>query len=74
MIHFSGHYVPQFLKQRDINSYYDLLLYIIYVMESGRFSQSPAFFKRVEHNVEGFLLYVRYGVYTLYFISCPFAY
>ena len=51
-------YVPHFLKQRDINSYYVLLLYIIYVMESGRFSQSPAFFKRAGHNVEGFLLYV----------------
>ena len=53
-----NHYVPHFLKQWDINSYYVLLLYIIYVMESGRFSQSPAFFKRVGHNVEGFLLYV----------------
>ena len=36
-------YVPQFLKQRDINSYYVLLPYIIYVMQSGRFSQCPAF-------------------------------
>ena len=35
-------YVPQFLKQRDINSYYVLLPYIIYVMPSGRFSQCPA--------------------------------
>ena len=47
-----NHYVPHFLKQRDINSYYVLLLYIIYVMESGRFSQSPAFLKRAGHNVE----------------------
>ena len=39
-------YVPQFLKQRDINSYYVLLPYIIYVMESGRFSQCPAFLSR----------------------------
>ena len=31
--------------------FYVLLLYIIYVMESGRFSQSPAFFKRAGHNV-----------------------
>jgi hypothetical protein len=36
-------YVPQFLKQRDINSYYVLLPYIIYVMQSGRFSHCPAF-------------------------------
>ena len=36
-------YVPQFLKQRDINSYYVLLPYIIYVMQSGLFSQCPAF-------------------------------
>jgi hypothetical protein len=39
-------YVPQFLKQRDINSYYVLLPYIIYVMQSHRFSQSPAFLSR----------------------------
>ena len=51
-------YVLQFLKQGDINSYYVLLLYIIYIMESGRFSQSPVFFKRAGHNVEGLLLYV----------------
>ena len=36
-------YVPQFLKQRDINSYYVLSPYIIYVMQSGHFSQFPAF-------------------------------
>jgi hypothetical protein len=35
-------YVPQFLKQRDINSYYVLLPYIIYVMQSRRFSQCTA--------------------------------
>ena len=39
-------YVPQFLKQRDINSYYVLLPYIIYVMQSRRFSQRPAFLSR----------------------------
>jgi len=39
-------YVPHFLKQRDINSYYVLLPYIIYVMESGRFSQCTAFLPR----------------------------
>jgi hypothetical protein len=39
-------YVPQFLKQRDINSYYVLLPYIIYVMQSRRFSQYPAFISR----------------------------
>ena len=27
-------------------------IHIIYVMESGRFSQSPAFLKRAGHNVE----------------------
>ena len=42
----------------DDHGFYVLLLYIFYVMESGRFSQSPAFFKRAGHNVEGFLLYV----------------
>jgi len=35
-------YIPQFLKQRDINSYYVLLPNIIYVMQSRRFSQYPA--------------------------------
>ena len=39
-------YVPHFLKQRDINSYYVLLPDIIYVMQSGRFSQYPADGKR----------------------------
>ena len=39
-------YVPQFLKQRDIKSYYVLLPYINYVMESGRFSQYPAILSR----------------------------
>jgi hypothetical protein len=41
-----NNYVPQFLKQRDINSYYVLLPYIIYVMQLRRFSQSPAFLSR----------------------------
>ena len=35
-----------------------ILCFYEYVMESGRFSQSTAFFKRAGHNVEGFLLYV----------------
>jgi hypothetical protein len=39
-------YVPHFLKQRDINSYYVLLPHIIYVMQSGRFSQCTAFFSQ----------------------------
>ena len=39
-------YVPHFLKQRDINSYYVLSPDIIYVMQSGRFSQYPADGKR----------------------------
>ena len=66
-------YVPQFLKQQYINSYYVLLPYIIYVMESGRFSQCPAFlltiffadFKTAGHKVEGFYFMYRY----CYFMS-----
>ena len=40
-------YIPQFLKQRDITSYYVLSPYIIYVMQSGRFSQCPAILSRI---------------------------
>ena len=45
-------------------------------MESGRFSQSPAFFKRAGHNVEGFLPYVplptAFLLCTLYPALLPF--
>ena len=46
IVHQKKNYVPQFLKQGDINSYYVLLPYITYVMESGRFSQYPAILSR----------------------------
>ena len=52
---------------------YVLLAHIIYVMESGRFSQSPTFLKRAGHNLRK-PLFIPLGQFycTLYFLSRSF--